>query len=555
MSVGRNSPCACGSGRKSKHCCVAGGTGTVELRPASPAAPDAQRLPALKRAALDLFNAGQFHAASAVLADIVRLQPASADAHHDLGVAHIRSGHFAAAAESFRAAVKYRPNFRAALEQLARALEYQSANAQAADVYDKLARIGATPQQKLLHVAKAQQLRGELDAAEATLGRLLRIKPDGYTRSLLGNVLVDQGKFAEAAQEFRLALATHPAAFHRLATTQRMTEADRPLLDHMRAVSAQAECDPEDRTLILYGLGKAFDDLHEHEAAIGFFDAANALRRRGARFDRLALARRYDAIIARYNAASFGDLSAPERPGHRRDGGRPIFIVGMPRSGTTLVEQVLSSHPAVTGAGELQYWRVKAVELDRMADGWRNGEALSRARDDYLAILDAISSSSRRVTDKAPLNFETLGLIMSALPDCRIIHCRRQPIDTCLSIYFTEFAGSLGFAFDRSDIAYFYRQYLRLMAHWRRVLPAERFLEVDYEHLVTTSEAQIRRLVAFSGLAWDDRCLAPEQNDRVVKTASLWQARQPIYTSSVERWRRYMPWLGELADLVTDAVH
>ena len=164
-------------------------------------------------------------------------------------------------------------------------------------------------------------------------------------------------------------------------------------------------------------------------------------------------------------------------------------------------------------------------------------------------MLRGIAPGARRVTDKMPFNFQWAGLVHLVLPKARIVHCRRSAIDTCLSIYMTHFSKDWGFASDRGDLAFYYRQYLRLMDHWRAVLPAERFLEVDYEEATAEPEAMARRLVAFAGLAWDEACLAPEKNPDVVRTANKWEARQPVYRSSVERWRRYARWLGEMGEL------
>ena len=303
--------------------------------------------------------------------------------------------------------------------------------------------------------------------------------------------------------------------------------------------------------MIQFGLGKAFDDIGEYEQAIRRYNGANALRARSAHFDRAAIARRYDDLIASYDAEDLAS-SAYRRP-LRDEDDVPVFIVGLPRSGTTLAEQILSSHPAVAAGGELQFWRVRALELRRFVSGAPDPAALSQAADDYFALLRGVGPTAKRVTDKAPLNYEELGLIRLALPGARIVHCRRNPVDTALSIYFTEFASSLGFAFDRGDIVFMYRQYERLMAHWRRILPPDKLLELDYERLVADREAQTRRLVAFAGLEWDDACLEHERNARIVRTASVWQARQPIYTTSVGRWRRYEPWLGELRELLPKA--
>jgi Sulfotransferase family len=175
------------------------------------------------------------------------------------------------------------------------------------------------------------------------------------------------------------------------------------------------------------------------------------------------------------------------------------------------------------------------------------GRALAQQ---YLVLLRRVAPSSARVTDKLPFNLLCLGVIHLLLPNARVVQCRRHPVDTCLSIYFTRFTQSLSFVSDKGDLVVAYRQYARLMDHWRQVLPPERLLEVDYERLVAEPEAVTRELIAFTGLAWDDRCLRPQDNPLPVMTASLWQARQPVYATSVERWRRYEPWLGELRQLL-----
>ena len=210
----------------------------------------------------------------------------------------------------------------------------------------------------------------------------------------------------------------------------------------------------------------------------------------------------------------------------------------------SLIAHFLASSPRKWG--RLRGWvapRIGAVEAG----------ALAKAAEDYCAELRRIGPEALLVTDKTPRNFELLWMLRLAFPDARVIHCRRRPVDTCLSIFFKNFSARQGYACDRGDLVFFYRQYERLMDHWRRALPADRFTEVEYETLVADREAETRRLIAFCGLNWDDACLAPERNSRVVKTPSLWQVRQPVYNTSVERWRRYEPWLGELRELLPAA--
>jgi hypothetical protein len=223
-----------------------------------------------------------------------------------------------------------------------------------------------------------------------------------------------------------------------------------------------------------------------------------------------------------------------------------VLIVGMPRSGTTLVEQILASHPDIAAAGELDFWPRRLDHVRRRRISRLDAAAERDIVRDYPALLRTYSPGARRVTDKMPFNFLFLGHIHRLFPNARIIHCRRLPVDTALSIYLTRFAGLHDFTASREDIVRYYQEYRRLMAHWRAVLPPDRFLDIDYEDLVADPDSVSRRMVAFCGLEWDDACRDSHKTDRPIVTASVWQARQPVYRSSAERWRRYEPWLGEL---------
>jgi hypothetical protein len=233
----------------------------------------------------------------------------------------------------------------------------------------------------------------------------------------------------------------------------------------------------------------------------------------------------------------------------------------MPRSGSTLVEQIVASHPNVFGAGELPHFHRTAVELPAIQNtttsypecaALMNDSTVARLADEYLTHLDALSPHADRVTDKMPENFQHLGLISLLFPHARVIHCQRDPLDTCLSCYFLDFTGWLPFTYDLTKLGQYYQQYLRLMAHWRTALPTP-VLEVRYEDLVADKEAVSRRMIAFCGLDWDDACLAFHETDRPILTASHWQARQSIYKSSVGRWRRYEQHLGSLKQALAGA--
>jgi hypothetical protein len=224
----------------------------------------------------------------------------------------------------------------------------------------------------------------------------------------------------------------------------------------------------------------------------------------------------------------------------------------MPRSGTTLVEQIVSNHPEVGAGSELHFWNERGAAWHRSDAPGTETPFLAKAAADYLGVLRAIAPTPARVTDKMPFNFLWAGLIHMAFPRAIIIHCRRAAVDTALSIRQTHFHPSLAFPTGGEELVMYFRCYQRLIDHWRSLLPADRFIEVDYEELTRTPEPVIRRIIAGCGLAWHDACLRPESNPRAVRTPSKWQARQPIYRNSVARWRRYEPWLGPLRALVDD---
>jgi Sulfotransferase family len=278
--------------------------------------------------------------------------------------------------------------------------------------------------------------------------------------------------------------------------------------------------------------------------AMQHFDAADDVRRASAPFDSAAFSVEIDRMIARCTPELIA--RAPELG---NQDATPVLIVGMPRSGTTLVEQIVSMHPEVGAGGELNFWNERGAEWHRSGAG-NEKQFLTKAAADYLVVLRAIAPTAARVTDKMPFNFLWAGLIQLAFPCATIIHCRRAAIDTALSIHQTHFHPILAFPTGGAELVEYFGSYQRLIDHWRSLLPADRFIEVDYEDLTHAPEAVIRRIIAACRLPWDDACLRPESNPRAVKTPSKWQTRQPIYRTSVERWRRYEPWLGPLRALV-----
>jgi tetratricopeptide (TPR) repeat protein len=367
---------------------------------------------------------------------------------------------------------------------------------------------------------------------------------------LLGNLLSEFGRFDEARECFQRAITIAPllaGCYYDLVRCRPITSDDEGLLQRMEAALATPGLEAAQRLRLHLALGKVAEDLGDYALAMRNFDAADAVRRASASFDSAAFAIEIDRLIARCTP----DLIA-RAPELGSSHATPVLIIGMPRSGTTLVEQIVSNHPEVGAGGELNFWNERGAAWHRSGAAGTETPFLARASADYLDVLRTIAPTAARVTDKMPFNFLWAGLIYLAFPRAIIIHCRRTAVDTALSIHQTHFHPGLAFPTGGPELVAYFRSYQRLIDHWRIVLPADRFIEVNYEDLTRAPEPIIRRIIAACGLDWSDACLRPESNPRAVKTPSKWQTRQPIYRTSVARWRRYEPWLGPLRALVDD---
>ncbi len=401
-----------------------------------------------------------------------------------------------------------------------------------------------TPAHLGLALAFRQQRRAE--EAESSCQAALAVDPNYVEAvSLLGELRADRGQFTEAEVQFQRAIELNPnyaPAYSSVATHRRMTLDDAIWLEGAKSLAAQPL--PLAHAIGLnYALGKYYDDIGQYELAFDRYTQANrSSKRLTPSYDRGQLTLRVDQIIRSFDVAFVRQAGSPASASDL-----PVYIVGMPRSGTSLAEQILASHPWVYGAGELMYWN-GAYEAFRQAEV-NHQDALERIpglAHDYLERLQKLGGRATRVIDKMPANFWYCGLLHAAHPRARIIHMQRHPFDTCLSIYFQNFFNIGAYAHDLADLAHFYGEYLRVMSHWRSVLPATTLLEVPYEALVDEPEIWARRMLDFVGLPWDPRCLDFHQTERVVITASKWQVRQKMSRRSVGRWRNYETHIGPL---------
>jgi hypothetical protein len=294
-----------------------------------------------------------------------------------------------------------------------------------------------------------------------------------------------------------------------------------------------------------FAMGKYCDDVNDFARAFQNFKRGNELIKTAAEdYDRKGRSDLVSELIRVYSQEAISKIGAAGS-----SSAKPLFVVGMPRSGTSLAEQIIASHPSAYGAGELDFWASLIANDTGLTRGILSEPTRPKVAQDYLRILDRASANALRVVDKAPLNSDFLGLIYSVFPNARVIYMQRDPIDTCLSCYFQQFLTGYNFTFDLSDLAHYYREHQRIMAHWRSVLPPGFILDVPYEELVVDQETWSRKMLDFIGLEWDTQCLEFHTNKRQVTTASAWQVRQKIYTNSMARWRNYEKYIGPLKSL------
>jgi Flp pilus assembly protein TadD len=503
---------------------------------------------------LACLEVGRVPDAVAAMQRAVADDPGYADAHFRLGIALEKLGNIDGALSAYDRATKLLPSLAEAWFRSGALAYILGHREQAIGCFRRAAMTGDRNSFGRLGKARALLIEERNQEAKQALRETLVADPkNAMAHDLLGNLLSDFGRFDEARACFERAIALAPplaGSYYELVRCRPVTSDDDGLVQGMQAALPTPGLEAGQRLRLHLAIGKAAEDLGDYGLAMQHFDAADAVRRGSGSFDSATFSIEIDQLIAR---------CTPEWIGQARELGSsdvtPVLILGMPRSGTTLVEQIVSAHPEVGGGGELHFWNQRGAEWHRsVADGndrlFVDGEFLAEAVADYLGVLRAIAPTAARVTDKMPFNFLWAGLIHVAFPRAIIIHCRRAAIDTALSIHQTHFRPGLAFPTGGTELVAYFRDYQRLIDHWRSVLPADRFVEIDYEDLTRTPEPVIRRIIAACGLAWHDACLRPESNPRAVNTPSKWQARQPIYRTSIARWRRYEPWLGPLRALV-----
>lgn len=521
----------------------------VPPAPGSSHGPPAGRISALLAEVDSDFAHGQYTAAVQRLCGVLAIDPKHALAHNRLGAAFVNLGRYQEAEQEFRRAIELEPQFAKPHFNLGIVLFWKGDLEAAQAAYLRTVELDPENVEALVSLGMTLGTAGCLDNARSCFEKALRLNPrNPSTLCSLGWLESKEGRFAEAESMFRRALEIDPRnsfALAPIAGLRRMTPADHNWL--ARALQLiEGGLPPLQEASLQFALGKYFDDVGGYAEAFGHYRRANELHRQLATpYDRDARAAFVDDMVSVYTQRSLAhplDEAADSR--------RPVFVVGMMRSGTSLVEQIIASHPQAIGAGELDFWTNTIHKYgNKLRREVPQPAVVRELADSYLRNLTRRSRDALRVVDKSNFNLDLLGIIHLVFPNARMVYVRRDAIDTCLSCYFAQFANTLNFTTDLADLSHYYREHHRLITHWSSALPAGTLLEVPYAELVSDQEIWIRRIIEFIGLDWDPRCLEFHETDRPVLTASSWQVRQRVYSNSVGRWKNYEGFLGPLLEL------
>jgi tetratricopeptide (TPR) repeat protein len=505
-----------------------------------------------------LLELNRFEEAMTSYEKALEIQPNYAVAYVSRGNALRRFGHFADAVANFDRAIEISPNLALAYIDRGHLFSELRCHEEALLNFDRAVEL--QPLSMDAHYYRANSLR-DLDRYDEALASYSKaIEIDATCAEVYhdkGRLFRFKGDTQEAERMFRKAIAVDaysPRALFSLAHIRKYTSHDHPDIDNVKLLLNSGKTSADAKKYLYFSLGKMLDDC-------GHYDEAFEAYRQGNEICNAAVV--YNADKTSASVKSLMDVFNADRrpdcfPSSKINIQLPLFIVGMPRSGTTLLASILSKHSAISTAGEMSEFLQFGAYLPQITNGAVYPEAAKHITDDVASALrtyyeDRLQSHGRRsdarfIIDKHPYNFWHLGFIEMLFPNALVINCVRDPLDACLSIYFQRFSNYHSYSFDLGNIVHFYKQYKAIMEHWKNTLPMK-IIDIDYKDTVTRTEEVTRDILGILGLEWENGCLSPQVNCHSVRTASAWQVRQPIYRHSVERWRRYEKHLGPLKAL------
>jgi len=501
-------------------------------------------------------RSGRLKQAEQIYREVLQRDPGNVSAMRLLGSVSTESGRYKMAIRLLRNAVKMAPEFFGAWVDLARALTENEDFEECAKALDQAIRLEPQLPYPRMLLGNMLTKAGRYEEAADAFRTALQKQPDhGGSLAGLGHVLKTIGKQDEAIDTYRACISNYPAfgeAYWSLANLKTFRFSDEEI-EAMRDHVDNEELLDETRVNFNFALGKAHEDRGDYERAFARYDRGNVLRRPHESYDPVQTELIHDRIIETFSA-EFIEKNA----GNGDPDPAPIFIVGLPRSGSTLIEQILASHSQVDGTHELpDLARVIRSINQRRLDGEAypeslkkyDGAALAELGRQYLESTRRHRGDSPFFTDKMPNNFASIGLLQLILPNAKIVNARRHPLDSCMGSYKQLFFKGQAFTYDLVELGEYYLEYQRIMDHWHSVLPGK-VLDVQYEQMVSDQENQTRRLIEHCQLPWEDNCLRFYETDRAVNTASSEQVRQPIYSKSINSWCRFETDLAPLIEVL-----
>ncbi len=493
-----------------------------------------------------LRDLSRFDEAVASFQKAISLNPDNAETHNNLGNILRNMGQLIEAITHYRKAISCNPNFAKAHCNLGLALNESDQHDEAIASYEQAVSLKPAFAEAHCNLGIALSKKRRLDKAIASLQKAISLKSDyAHAHSNLGNVFRSLGRLDEAVASYEKAISIQPdfaqAHFH-LSTARKHHEYNNAIRA-MEKLYARSDISSKHKIYIAFGLGKAFEDLNDYNKSSNYLLEGNRLKRMSFQYSIEGHKESFEKIKEVFSPDFFPSHSHTGNPDET-----PLFILGMPRSGTTLVEQILSSHSQVFGAGELCDLSYMTNIFCSKRTGKKFPEYLSELDDDeFLALgssyIERIrkhseASVSKHITDKAPYNYKMIGLIKTILPKAKVIHCMRDPMDNCYSIFKHNFTGEHKYTYELKELGQYYKLYLDLMDHWRNIIP-DFIYDFSYEELVSDQDEQTKKLLTYCGLPWEESCLDFHKTKRKVDTASAVQVRRPMYKDSVQLWKKY----------------
>ncbi|MDX2425923.1 MAG: tetratricopeptide repeat protein [Cycloclasticus sp.] len=492
------------------------------------------------------------------LLEALKVKPNYAEAHCNIGTAFLTLEQLDKAEIGFKKALSLKPDYAEAFQGLAKTYQENRDLTNATSMANKA--LALKPDSAAVHalLGGIYSESGYPDKAEAAFKKALELEADFIGAHLgYGHLHMEQGDMDKAEACFRTALSLDEDNLGAMLSIAQVKKVSLNDGNFKQLTEKAAELDDMMETKAIplhFALGKSYDDVKQYDLAFKHYLEGCRLKRKRTQYDATENDKRTNKISQFFSASNIDTMR-----GEGCSSTTPIFVLGMPRSGTTLTEQIIASHPDVHGAGELP----DLMRLSNQPNDWEtagypdvlkglNHAQLKALGEKYVAGLQERAPEAKHITDKMPANFTCIGLIHLMLPNAKIVHVKRSPVDTCLSGFSRLFNKSQHQSYNLAEMGRYYRNYFDLMQHWREVLPVGSFYDIQYEDLVANTEKESRALIDYCGLEWDDACLDFHKTERSIRTASVTQVRQPIYTTSVERWRAYEDHLGPLFDALGD---